>query len=202
MTIAKDKVVSMHFDMSVKGEVLDSSKGNEPLSFIVGAGQMLPSLEAALLGKEQGTECVIDLKASEAFGEYNPEAIQSIPLSSFGDAEVKEGMQFHGGNEHGEQIILVKEVKGDEVLVDANHPLAGKDLSFNVDIIEVRDATAEELSHGHVHAAGGCGSEGHDHEHGEGGCCGGGEGKKEHSHEGCCGGKGHKDETETCCGGH
>ena len=187
MTIAKDKVVTMHFDMSVNGEVLDSSKGKEPLTFIVGNGQMLPGLEQALLGKEQGHAAVVELKASDAFGEYNEQAIQTLPVSAFGGAELKPGMQFHGGNEQGEQIIEIKDVKGDEVIVDANHPLAGKDLSFSVDIIEVRDASSDELSHGHVHAAGGCGGHGHDHAH---------------SHEGCCGGKGHADESETCCGGH
>ena len=129
---------------------------------------------------------LINIKAAEGCGEYNSEAIQSLPKEQFAGIDLHEGMELFGQNEDGSSVrVIVKEIKDDEVTVDFNHPYAGKDLLFNVEIIEVRKATEDEKATGMVTGAHTCGCGGHDHGH---------------EHE-CCGGHGH-DEGGCGCGGH
>lgn len=180
MTIAKDKVVVMHYSVRANDQLVDSSFDAEPLSFIVGHGLLIPGLEAQLLGKASGDKLEVEVAAADAYGERYDALVQQVPKSMFGDIEVQPGMQFRASTDGGEQSVVVIEVEEDNVVVDGNHPLAGMDLSFDVEILEVRDATEEELAHGHLHGAGGCGGGcggcGDEHEHAEGGCCGGNEG--------------------------
>lgn len=185
MTIAQDKVVVMHYSVRANDEVLDSSFDGQPLSFIVGRGFLIPGLEKELIGKSAGERLELDIAAADAYGERHDELVQEVPKSMFGGVEVQTGMQFRATTDDGEQSVIVVDVDGDTVVVDGNHPLAGMDLSFDVELMEVRDATEEELIHGHVHSAGGCGCSsgggcgdaggcGCDDGHGHGGGCGSG----------------------------
>lgn len=154
--IANNSVVSFHYTLTnAEGEVLDKSEG-QPLVYLHGAGNIIPGLEEALLGKEVGEKLVVNVPAAKAYGEYNPEMVQSVPAQMFqGVDNIQAGMQFQAQTDDGVQIVTVKAVEGDEIIVDANFPLAGQDLTFDVEIVEIREATQEELDHGHVHGVGG-----------------------------------------------
>lgn len=154
--IANNHVVSFHYTLTnAEGETLDKSQG-EPLAYLHGAGNIIPGLEKALLGKTAGEKFVVTIPAAEAYGEHNPDLVQEVPAQMFqGVEKIEAGMQFQAETPEGPQIVTVKGVEGDKVIVDANFPLAGQDLTFDVEIAEVRDASAEELEHGHVHGAGG-----------------------------------------------
>jgi len=188
MTIAEDKVVVMHYSLRANDQLLDSSFDGQPLSFIFGRGFLIPGLEKELQGKQTGDKFEVDVAAADAYGERHDGLVQQVPKSMFGDIEVQVGMQFRATTDGGDQSVVVIDVEEENVVVDGNHPLAGMDLSFDVEVMEVRDASEEELEHGHVHGAGGgccggggCGEGEHKHEHGEGGCCGG----KGEGHGGC-----------------
>lgn len=173
MTIAEDKVVVMHYSVSDENQLLDSSFDEQPLSFIAGRGFLLPGLESQLMGKAAGDRLDVELKAIDAYGERHDELVQEVPLEMFAGADVQVGMQFRATTDDGEQSVIVVDVTDEAVVVDGNHPLAGKDLNFSVEVMEVRDATAQELEHGHVHMAGGCcggNSGGCGCSEGEGGC--------------------------------
>jgi len=140
-----------------------------------GAGNIIPGLEKALEGKTVGEKFTVNVPAAEGYGEYNPELVQEVPAQMFqGVDNIQAGMQFQAQTDDGVQIVTVKAVEGDNIVVDANFPLAGQDLTFEVEIveirdasqeeldhtfeveiIEIRDASQEELDHGHVHGAGG-----------------------------------------------
>ncbi|ESK37789.1 FKBP-type peptidyl-prolyl cis-trans isomerase [Acinetobacter nectaris] len=154
--IANNNVVSFHYTLTnAEGETLDKSQG-EPLTYLHGAGNIIPGLEKALEGKVAGDKFKITVPASEGYGEYNPDLVQQVPAQMFqGVEKIEPGMQFQAQTDDGVQIVTVKGVEGDTVLVDANFPLAGQDLTFDVEVAEVREATAEEIEHGHVHGAGG-----------------------------------------------
>ncbi len=154
--IANNSVVSFHYTLTnAEGEVLDKSEG-QPLVYLHGAGNIIPGLEEALLGKAVGEKLVVTVPAAKAYGEYNPEMVQSVPAQMFqGVDNIQAGMQFQAQTDDGVQIVTVKAVEGDEIIVDANFPLAGQDLTFDVEIVEIREATQEELDHGHVHGVGG-----------------------------------------------
>ena len=154
--IANNHVVSFHYTLTnAEGETLDKSQG-EPLAYLQGAGNIIPGLENALLGKTVGDKFTITIPAAEAYGEYNPELVQEVPAQMFqGVDNIQAGMQFQAQTDDGVQIVTVKAVEGDTVVVDANFPLAGQDLTFDVEVVEIRVASAEELEHGHVHGAGG-----------------------------------------------
>ncbi len=154
MSIANQKVVTMDFKVSdTKGQVLDSSEGSEPLVYVHGANNIIPGLEKALEGKTVGDQVNVEIIAAEAYGEYHDQMVQEIPMEAFeGVEKVEPGMAFHAESPEGHPIqIIVTDVEGDKVTVDGNHPLAGKDLVFDVTVKDVRDATADELEHGHVH---------------------------------------------------
>lgn len=157
LVIGDKSVVSMHYKLTTEeGKVLDSSEGGEPLSYLHGAGNIIPGLEKALAGKVEGDSLQVRVEPSEAYGEINPEGIKVIEKSAFQGVEsVKAGMTFEAKAPDGsKQQIIVKKVEGEEVTIDLNHPLAGVVLNFDIQIMSVREATKEELDHGHTHEPG------------------------------------------------
>jgi len=154
MAIEKENcVVAIEYEVKEAGttEVVDSNKGSEPLEFITGINQVIIGLENALVGMEKGENGDILVKASDAYGELNPEALQTLPVEQFDGVELAEGLVLYGQGEQGETVqVVVKSFTEKEVTIDFNHPLAGKDLMFSVTVIEVRDATADEISAGMV----------------------------------------------------
>lgn len=158
MQIAQDKVVLIHYTLTNDGgEVLDSSSGNAPLAYLHGQGNIIPGLEKALEGKQAGDKLEVKVAPAEGYGERDDKLVQQVPRRAFGGVQnVQPGMQFHAQTSQGQtRVVTVKNVIGDMVTVDGNHPLAGEHLTFAVEVTEVRDATEEELSHGHVHGPGG-----------------------------------------------
>lgn len=195
MNVTKDLVVSIHFGVAeVDGSPLDSTENGAPLDFIQGSGYLVPGLEAELEGKTVGDKFDVKLDAKDAYGEFQDVLVQQVPLDLFeGDETVEVGMSFQADTDQGPRTVEVTDVTDGMVSIDANHPLAGMNLQFVGEIVAIREATAEELEHGHLHEEGGCcGSHDHEeHEHAEGGCCGGHEPakeeKKEDTPDGCCG---------------
>lgn len=157
MKIAKNKVVAIDYTLTdAKGEVLDKSSKGKPLHFIQGAGNLIPGLEKALEGKAAGETLKAQIPHAEAYGPRDESLMQVIEKENFGDIQdLKVGMELEAESEDGVRIITIVAIEGDNVTVDGNHPLAGVDLTFDVKIVEVRDATAEEIGHGHVHGPGG-----------------------------------------------
>ena len=157
MAIEKDKVVSIDYTLTGdNGKVLDSSQGREPLAYLHGAGNIIPGLESALEGKNEGDQLNVQIPPDQAYGQRDERMVQPVPRTAFqGVADIQPGMQFQANTNAGPRLITVVGVEGDQVTVDANHPLAGATLNFDVTIRNVRDATSEEKSHGHVHGAGG-----------------------------------------------
>lgn len=153
MTISQDKVVAIHYTVTNQtGDELDSSKGGEPLVFLFGHGSLIPGLEQALIGKASGETFKADIPAAEAYGERHDALTQAVPKTMFEGMDVAPGMRFRAAGPEGqEQSVIILEVTDTDVIVDGNHPLAGIDLIFDVEITLVRDATEEELAHGHVH---------------------------------------------------
>ncbi|WP_234409687.1 FKBP-type peptidyl-prolyl cis-trans isomerase [Campylobacter concisus] len=191
MIVSKDQVITMFYELkdANTGEILESNmqEGGQ-ISFITGHGHIIEKLEEEVSKLKSGDKATINIKAVEGCGEYNKDAIQSLPKEQFAGIDLHEGMELFGQNEDGSSVrVIVKEIKDDEVTVDFNHPYAGKDLLFNVEILEVRDATEDEKATGMVAGAHTCGCGGHDHDH-EHECCGG----HGHGEGGCgCGGHGH-----------
>jgi FKBP-type peptidyl-prolyl cis-trans isomerase SlyD len=157
MVVAADKVVLIHYTLkNDEGKVIDSSAGGDPLAYIHGHGNLIPGLERELEGKPTGERLSVKIAPTDGYGERNPSLLQRVPKRSFGGSAVKPGMQFQAQTSSGEaRIATVTGVQGDMVMVDMNHPLAGENLHFEVEITEIRDATEEELAHGHVHGPGG-----------------------------------------------
>lgn len=154
MEIGKDKVVSIDYTLKDdQGEVLDTSQDRDPLSFIFGNGTIIKGLENALEGKETGDEVSVNIGPQDGYGEYDESLIVDVPKEKFQDPDnLQEGMQVQAQSQDGQvQILTVKEIKDETVTLDANHPLAGQNLHFDVKVAEVRDATQEELDHGHAH---------------------------------------------------
>ncbi len=154
MTITnKDCVVGIEYEVKEAGttQVVDSNKGGQPLEFIMGIGQIIPGLEKALVGMSKGESGDILVKANEAYGEYNSEALQTLPIEQFEGVELKEGLTLYGQGENGETVqVTVKSFDDKSVVVDFNHPLAGKDLMFSVTVLSAREATEDEISSGQV----------------------------------------------------
>lgn len=157
MQIADRNVASFHYTLTNDGgDVLDSSREREPLAYLHGAGNIVPGLEKAMAGRKEGDTFKVDVEPQEGYGPRHEELMQTVPMSAFqGVPEVKPGMQFQGNGPQGATLVTVTAVDGDEVRVDANHPLAGQTLHFDIEVTEVREATEDELTHGHVHGAGG-----------------------------------------------
>ena len=160
MTIADKSVVSIHYTLkNDKGDQLDGSNEGEPLVYLHGCGNIIPGLEAALLGKNIGDSLTVVVPPEDGYGEKKEEMMGKVPLSAFeGMGELKAGMRFDAEGADGHrQMVVIEEVGEEEVTINGNHPLAGETLHFDVKIDSIREATKEELEHGHVHAPGGCG---------------------------------------------
>ncbi|HXQ32128.1 MAG TPA: peptidylprolyl isomerase [Steroidobacteraceae bacterium] len=157
MQVTRDAVVVIHYTLTNDvGEVLDSSAGGEPLAYIHGGGSIINGLEEALEGKAAGDRLAVVVPAEKAYGSRDARLVEQVPKRAFqGVGEIKAGMRFTAQTEQGVRQVVVTRVVGDMVTVDGNHPLAGQTLNFDIQIAEVRAATAEELAHGHVHGAGG-----------------------------------------------
>ena len=157
MQIAKHKVVSIDYTLTDdSGNIVDSSQGGDPLTYLHGANNIIPGLEAALEGKSTGDAFNVRVPPEEAYGMRDESKQQAVPRELFGDEEVTAGALFHAAGPNGEHItVTVVDVSDEEVTVDANHPLAGYHLTFDVTVRDIRNATTEEISHGHVHGPGG-----------------------------------------------
>ena len=157
MQIADRCVVRFHYTLTNDGgEVLDSSQDGQALAYLHGSGNIIPGLESALTGKQTGDKLKVRIDAAQAYGERDERLVQDVPRRAFqGIADVKEGMRFQTQGPSGQTMVVVTRVAGDMVTVDGNHPLAGQALNFDVEVAEVREASEEEIQHGHVHGEGG-----------------------------------------------
>jgi FKBP-type peptidyl-prolyl cis-trans isomerase SlyD len=155
--ITADRVVLIHYTLKGDdGAVIDSSAGGEPLAYIHGHGNLVAGLEKALDGKRDGDKIVVSVTPADGYGVHDAALIQRVPKRSLqGAGQIKKGMQFQGQTPDGMRLFTVTALVGDMVTLDGNHPLADKTLNFDVDVVTVREATSEELEHGHVHGAGG-----------------------------------------------
>lgn len=158
--MSQARVVTIHYTLTdAEGTVLDSSRGGEPLSYLEGAQNIIPGLEKELLGAKAGDKKTVKVPAAEAYGEKRQDMVMQVPKSQFpADMKFKVGDRFRGGADGHAPIFTVASIETDTVTLDGNHPLAGKDLNFDVEVTEVRDATSDEMSHGHTH-----GPDGHHH---------------------------------------
>lgn len=157
MLISVHKVVRLHYTLTNdEGKVLDSSRGDEPLAYIHGMGNIISGLEEALTGHRVGDRFQVSVPPEEAYGVRDDDLVQIVPKSSFqGVDDILPGMQFRAESADGAQLVTVIGVEGDSVTLDGNHPMAGLTLNFDVEVTEIRDATQNELDHGHVHGPGG-----------------------------------------------
>lgn len=155
--IAAQKVVSLHFNVKdTQGQVIDSSDKGGPLVYLHGQKNIIPGLEAALEGKVPGDEFDVTIEPADGYGDYNEELLQVVPRDAFqGVEKIEPGMVFTAQAQNGPVQLVVAKIEGDDITVDPNHPLAGKTLNFTGSVIDVRDASEEELAHGHVHGEGG-----------------------------------------------
>lgn len=153
LMIGKNAVVGIDYTLTNDaGEVMDSSEGRGPLLYLHGANNLIPGLEKELEGKTEGAAFKVTIAPADAYGETNPEMVQTLPREMFrGVDNIEVGMGFTAQGPQGQQHIVVTAVEGDQVTVDGNHPMAGKTLHFDVVVVSVRDATKEEIAHGHVH---------------------------------------------------
>ncbi|MBS3803238.1 MAG: peptidylprolyl isomerase [Oleiphilaceae bacterium] len=153
--MAQPRVVTIHYTLTNdQGEQLDTSReeGREPLSYVEGAQNIIGGLENALVEKAAGDKLKVDIEPAEGYGEINEELVQPVPRSAFeGVDSIEPGMQFQAQTPGGPQVVRVVEVGDENVTIDANHPLAGETLHFDVEVVEAREATDEETEHGHVH---------------------------------------------------
>lgn len=153
MKITKHAVAAIHYTLKDNtGKVLDSSIGHEPLYYLHGEGNLIPGMEEGLEGQEKGAKMALKIAPEKGYGVHDEKLIQKIPRTAFGTEKVEKGMQFRTNNGG---VVKVAEVGLDTVTVDANHELAGVELHFDVEVMEVRAATADEIAHGHVHGPGG-----------------------------------------------
>ena len=157
MQIAPNSVAAFHYTLTDdQNQVIDSSAGRAPLTYLHGSGQIVPGLEKQMDGRSVGDKFVAEVAPEEGYGVHQPELMQEVPRDAFqGVEDIQPGMQFQGRGPQGEINVTVTKVEDDKVFIDGNHPLAGKTLHFAIEITEVREASAEELEHGHVHGAGG-----------------------------------------------
>lgn len=158
MTIENDHVVTIEYTLHGKGgQIIDSSKGRAPLSYLHGKRNIVKGLEKELTGKKKGDEFKVSVSPAEGYGTRDERLMAVVPkqelLDQVPDLEI--GVQLQAQTPQGMQILTVAKIEGDEVTLDGNHPLAGETLNFTIKIIDVRVATKEELSHGHVHGPGG-----------------------------------------------
>lgn len=162
MTIAEKSVVSIDYTLrDSKGDIIDASEKGTPLVYLHGSGALIPGLEKELNDKKAGDKLKVTVAPKDAYGEHMPQLIQKLPKENFqGVDELEVGMEFEAKGADGHvMVVRIDEIEGEEVTINGNHPLAGMTLEFEVAVADVREATAEELDHGHVH-----GEHGHHHE--------------------------------------
>ena len=159
MQIAPNTVVTMTYTLTnAEGQVLDQADASHPFVYMQGAHNIMPGLEQALAGKQAGDTAVVTVQPEDAYGEYNEQLTQQVPRQMFGNVpedQLVVGAQFQAQTNGGVEIITIADVDGDMITIDANHPLAGETLTFDVKILDVRAATPEEIEHGHAHGPGG-----------------------------------------------
>ncbi|WGZ91859.1 MAG: peptidylprolyl isomerase [Candidatus Thiocaldithrix dubininis] len=159
MQIAPNTVVTMTYTLTnAEGQVLDQADASHPFVYMQGAHNIIPGLEQALAGKQAGDTAVVTVQPEDAYGEYNEQLTQQVPRQMFGNVpedQLVVGAQFQAQTNGGVEIITIADVDGDMITIDANHPLAGETLTFDVRILDVRAATPEEIEHGHAHGPGG-----------------------------------------------
>ncbi len=156
MKIEKDRVVRFHYTVSEVGqEPLETSEGREPLAILIGHGNIIPGLEKAMDGREAGEKFEVDVVAADAYGERREGLTQRVPKKHFKGARLEPGMQAVLPTNFGPRAVTIEKVGMSVVDVDLNHPMSGKDLHFAIELVEVREASAEEIEHGHVHGDGG-----------------------------------------------
>ena len=199
MKISHNTVAAVSFVATDEnGQVIGRTEAGKPIIALMGHGYLVPGLEKAIDGHERGEELSVTLNPADAYGEYDESLLQSVSRDMFGDHPINEGDVFEAEDSLGRLIpVVIKKINETTVDLDSNHPLAGKTITFIVNIEDVREATQEEIAHGHAHINGQCPSESHGC--GSGCGCGGG-----HHHGGdheCCGGHHHGEDHE-CCGGH
>ena len=161
MEITKDRVVTMHYELTgPDGAVLDTSRGRDPLTYLHGHGNLIPGLESRLEGWTAPRSESVMVPAKEGYGEHDPKKTIEAKRAQFpAEAQLEPGAQFQANGPQGPMVVKVVSVEGDTIKLDANHPLAGVDLKFAIELVQVREATADELDHGHAH--GPDGSHGH-----------------------------------------
>ncbi len=156
MTVKQNAVVAIHYTVRDEdGVQLDSSEGREPLTYLHGAHNIIPGLESALEGKQVGDQLQVSIAPGDAYGEHQDHLVEAVPLEAFSGQQVEVGMRFQAQTDKGPLSVVITQIEGDQVTVDGNHPLAGKSLSFDVTVDSIRDATEEEVAHGHAHGPGG-----------------------------------------------
>lgn len=156
MEVADKRVVLMEYKLTGEDGSLIDQSGNEPLAYLHGSGQIISGLEKELVGKQAGDELSVKVSPEEGYGEFDESLLTSVDKSDLaGIPELKVGMQIQGESPEGVAIFTIREIQDDQVVLDANHPLAGQNLNFDVKVVSVREATEEELSHGHAHGKGG-----------------------------------------------
>jgi FKBP-type peptidyl-prolyl cis-trans isomerase SlyD len=157
MSISQDQVVSIHYTLrDDAGEIIDRSADGEPLTYLHGHGNLIPGLERELTGRKPGDRLQVKIAPAEAYGEYDKELVQRVPRRALkGIASLRVGMRLQAQAPGSSRAVTVTQIVGDMVTLDGNHPLAGKNLNFEVEVAGVRAATEEELAHGHVHGPGG-----------------------------------------------
>jgi FKBP-type peptidyl-prolyl cis-trans isomerase SlyD len=159
MQIGSKKVVSLEYTLkNDKGDVLDSSEGREPLAYLHGAGNIIPGLEKALEGKGAGDELEVAVTPENGYGQRDEKLVRNMPVRKIMEKNLQVGGRYPAQTDQGPRLVQVLALRGDYAHVDQNHPLAGQNLNFKVKVVAVRDATEEEVQHGHVH-----GPEGHAH---------------------------------------
>ena len=159
MTIVKNAIATLHYTLKDdEGEILAEADENNPFMYMHGVGGMIPGLEKALENRISGDNVVVSVPPAEAYGDRNPDLTQDVPREMFSEVDDEEmvvGAQFQAQTDQGVEIITVAAIEGDVIKIDGNHPMAGETLHFDVTILDVRDATEEEVSHGHPHGPGG-----------------------------------------------
>lgn len=157
MTIKNDLVVAIQYELkNDNGEVLDASEAGDPLYYLHGADNIIPGLENELEGKTKGDKLDVVIDAADGYGEFDKELIEALPKEVFKDIDdLKPGLELQAQDEEGAvRFFVIKEIKDEEVVIDSNHPLAGETLHFKVEVEDIREASEEELEHGHVHSPG------------------------------------------------
>jgi len=161
MKIEKDRVVRFHYTLFNGGaaeagsDALESSRDREPLAILAGHGNIIPGLEKAMEGREAGESFTVDVAAADAYGERRDNLTQRVPKKHFGNQRLAPGMQVVLNTNFGPRAVTIQKVGMSVVDVDLNHPMAGRDLRFDIEVVDVREASEEEIAHGHVHGEGG-----------------------------------------------